>query len=79
VSAFKKTTGVEFRIFIIDSSALFLVCKRIEELERNALPQDALDHLEAFEILSFMENNQNVLMIGNAGTWKSNVEIATSV
>lgn len=59
--------------------AQFPICKRFEELERNALPQDAQDHLEALENLSFMEKNQNVLMIGNAGTGKSHVALATGI
>jgi len=53
VCVLKKTIGFGIRVFLTDLSALFPVCKRFEEPERNALPQDAQDHLEALENLSF--------------------------
>ncbi|MEI6243035.1 MAG: IS21-like element helper ATPase IstB [Chlamydiota bacterium] len=53
--------------------------KRFEELDVGSLPSGAQTHLEALKRLEFLQKNQNVILVGNAGTGKSHMSIACGI
>lgn len=47
--------------------------KYLEDLDINALPEDARKKLKVLSSLDFIKNGQNVILAGNAGTGKSHI------
>jgi len=59
--------------------AQFSQIKRFEELEESALPSDAQARLTSLKKLEFLEKNQNLILIGGAGTGKTHLSISCGV
>jgi len=57
----------------------FPTMKRFEDLIIDALPDDGRAHLATLKELKFLEDHRNVLMIGNSGTGKTHLAIATGI
>jgi DNA replication protein DnaC len=53
--------------------------KRFEDLVVDALPDDGKSHISTLKDLKFLSEHQNVLMIGNSGTGKTHLAIATGI
>jgi len=53
--------------------------KRFEELVLDKLPQDGKDALLALKALTFIKERRNVILIGNSGTGKTHLAIATGI
>jgi DNA replication protein DnaC len=53
--------------------------KRFEELVLDNLPQDGKDALLALKALTFIKERRNVILIGNSGTGKTHLAIATGI
>jgi DNA replication protein DnaC len=53
--------------------------KRFEELVLDKLPQDGRDALLALKALTFIKERRNVILIGNSGTGKTHLAIATGI
>jgi DNA replication protein DnaC len=60
-------------------TAGFPTVKRFEDLDPGMLPDDGRHYLPMLRSLEFLENHQNILMIGNSGTGKTHLAIATGV
>ena len=57
----------------------FPTMKRFEDLSVDALPNDGKSHLATLKNLRFLEEHRNILMIGNSGTGKTHLAIATGI
>lgn len=57
----------------------FPTMKRFDDLIVDALPDEGRSHLVTLKNLTFLEEHQNVLMIGNSGTGKTHLAIATGI
>ena len=57
----------------------FPTMKRFEDLIGDALPEDGRTYLATLKDLRFLEDHRNVLMIGNSGTGKTHLAIATGI
>jgi DNA replication protein DnaC len=57
----------------------FPTMKRFEDLVIDALPEDGRSYLATLKDLKFLEDHRNVLMIGNSGTGKTHLAIATGI
>jgi DNA replication protein DnaC len=53
--------------------------KRFEDLDTNLLPQDGREAIPALKSLTFLKEHRNIILIGNSGTGKTHVAIATGV
>jgi len=53
--------------------------KRFDDLEPAMLPDDGRRYLPLLRSLTFLKDHQNILMIGNSGTGKTHLAIATGV
>ena len=53
--------------------------KRFEDLDLNLLPQDGREAIPALKSLTFLKEHRNIILIGNSGTGKTHVAIATGV
>ncbi|MDO8872444.1 MAG: IS21-like element helper ATPase IstB [Methanoregula sp.] len=53
--------------------------KRFEDLDTNLLPQDGRVAIPALKSLTFLKEHRNIILIGNSGTGKTHVAIATGV
>jgi DNA replication protein DnaC len=60
-------------------TAGFPTLKRFEDLIGEALPEDGRTYLSTLKDLRFLEDHRNVLMIGNSGTGKTHLAIATGI
>jgi len=60
-------------------TAGFPTVKRFDDLDSTMLPDDGRHYLPILSSLSFLEDHQNVLMIGNSGTGKTHLAIATGI
>ncbi len=58
-------------------TAGFPTMKRFDDLVVDLLPEDARSYLSLLKELQFLKEHQNVLMIGNSGTGKTHLAIAT--
>ena len=59
--------------------AEFPTMKRFEELVKEEMPQDAQNRLEELKSLEFIEENRNVIMLGNSGTGKTHLATAIGI
>lgn len=57
----------------------FPTTKRFEDLIVDALPDDGKTYLGTLKNLRFLEEHRNILMIGNSGTGKTHLAIATGI
>ena len=57
----------------------FPAFKRFEDLQKDLLPSDGRDFLERIKTLEFVRENRNLIMIGNSGTGKTHLAIATGI
>ncbi len=57
----------------------FPTMKRFDEVVIERLPDDGRSYLPVLKELQFIEEHQNILMIGNSGTGKTHLAIATGV
>ncbi len=57
----------------------FPTMKRFEDMISDALPEDGRTYLGTLKDLRFLEDHRNVLMIGNSGTGKTHLAIATGI
>ncbi|WOX57988.1 ATP-binding protein [Methanoculleus receptaculi] len=57
----------------------FPTMKRFDEVVVDLLPDDGRAYLSVLKQLQFIEEHQNILMIGNSGTGKTHLAIATGV
>ena len=53
--------------------------KRFEDLDGDALPKDGFNALSTLKSLEFLKDRRNVILIGNSGTGKTHLAIATGV
>jgi DNA replication protein DnaC len=53
--------------------------KRFDDLDPAMLPDDGRRYLPLLRSLTFLEDHQNILMIGNSGTGKTHLAIATGI
>jgi len=53
--------------------------KRFEDLDPNLLPHDGREAIPALKSLTFLKEHRNIILIGNSGTGKTHVAIATGV
>jgi len=53
--------------------------KRFDDLVLDALPQDGRDAIPELQMLNFVSEKKNVVMIGNSGTGKTHLAVATGV
>lgn len=53
--------------------------KYLEDLEVEALPEDARKKLKTLSSLEFIKNGQNVILSGNAGTGKTSIAIGLGI
>jgi DNA replication protein DnaC len=53
--------------------------KRFDDLDTALLPDDGRRYLPMLSSLKFLEEHQNILMIGNSGTGKTHLAIATGI
>ncbi len=60
-------------------TAGFPTVKRFDDLEPAMLPDDGRRYLPLLRSLTFLKDHQNILMIGNSGTGKTHLAIATGV
>lgn len=57
----------------------FPTVKRFDDLDVSLLPDDGRRYLPTLSSLSFLEEHRNILMIGNSGTGKTHLAIATGI
>jgi len=57
----------------------FPTMKRFDDLTVDALPDDGRAHILTLKDLTFLEELRNILMIGNSGTGKTHLAIATGI
>jgi len=57
----------------------FPTMKRFEDIVVDSLPDDGKSYLGTLKDLKFLGEHQNVLMIGNSGTGKTHLAIATGI
>jgi len=57
----------------------FPTMKRFDDLTIDALPDDGRAHIPTLKNLTFLEEHRNILMIGNSGTGKTHLAIATGI
>lgn len=57
----------------------FPTMKRFEDLVVDALPDDGKNHVPLLKNLTFLEECRNIVMIGNSGTGKTHLAIATGI
>jgi DNA replication protein DnaC len=72
----KRHLNLQMRLM---RQAGFPTKKRFEELVLDNLPQDGKDALPALKALTFLTERRNVILIGNSGTGKMHVAIATGI
>jgi len=53
--------------------------KLFEDLDLNLLPKDGRDAIPALKSLGFLKEQRNVILIGNSGTGKTHLAIATGM
>jgi DNA replication protein DnaC len=53
--------------------------KRFEELNEAALPEDARKHLKELKSLKFLNENRNLILLGNSGTGKTHLATAIGI
>lgn len=61
------------------TNAGFPTMKRFDDLDATLLPDDGRRYLPTLSSLSFLEEHRNILMIGNSGTGKTHLAIATGI
>lgn len=69
----------ERRRFNAIRTAGFPTMKRFDDLDTVMLPDDGKRYLPLLSSLKFLEDHQNILMIGNSGTGKTHLAIATGI
>lgn len=57
----------------------FPTTKRFDDLIVDTLPDDGKTYLGTLKNLAFLEEHRNILMIGNSGTGKTHLAIATGI
>lgn len=57
----------------------FPTMKRFDDLDTAALPDDGKSYLAMLKNLTFLEEHRTILMIGNSGTGKTHLAIATGI
>jgi DNA replication protein DnaC len=57
----------------------FPTMKRFDDLVVDVLPDDGKTHLATLKNLTFLDEHRNILMIGNSGTGKTHLAIATGI
>jgi len=60
-------------------TAGFPTMKRFDDLDPAMLPDEGRRYLPLLQSLTFLEEHQNILMIGNSGTGKTHLAIATGI
>lgn len=71
----RKNNGIRKRI----RQAKFPYEKRFEELDINALPEEARKYMKYFKDLSFIDYKQNIIMYGVPGTGKTHISTAIGI
>ena len=72
----KRQTNRQMRVL---RQAGFPTKKRFEDLDPMLLPIDGKEALPALKSLAFLKEQRNVILIGNSGTGKTHMAIATGV
>lgn len=67
------------RRFRAIQTAGFPTMKRFDDLDPAMLPDEGRRYLPLLRSLTFLEDHQNILMIGNSGTGKTHLAIATGI
>ena len=60
-------------------TAGFPTMKRFDDLDATLLPDEGRRYIPMLSSLSFLEEHRNILMIGNSGTGKTHLAIATGI
>ena len=61
------------------NQAGFPAYKRFEEIKKELLPTDGREYFYKIKSLDFVENNRNVILVGNSGTGKTHLAIAAGI
>ncbi len=69
----------ERRRFRAIKTAGFPTLKRFDDLDPAMLPDDGRRYLPLLQSLTFLEEHQNILMIGNSGTGKTHLSLCETL
>jgi len=61
------------------NQAGFPAYKRFEEINTELLPTDGREYFDKIKRLDFVENNRNLILVGNSGTGKTHLAIAAGI